>query len=915
MTRIARISRGFVALTFLAGLVGGVPWALWHYVGWPLAHRLPTWSQLTTALNTHGIPDETLLKALACVVWITWAILAASVLVELPAALHGRTARRLGIAGPIQPLVGHLVTAVIVAALAVAPRPGPTIPRPLGPTVGLGGPREPIATALIADVQPAPAASASQAAQNGSTPTTTSDDSPATSIYVVQRNDTLWGIAERELGDPLRWSEIYALNQGRAEPDGMTLDDPNWIYPGWTLVLPIPVAAPSPSAPASTAPSSTSPVPTLTPSPTTPPTTSAPAGGDPVHAHTPSSVGSVVQRQTVPSGWLALSSGSRLGASFAAGVLSALLTMRLRRRRAYCPRTPAAGRCLDPPKHKAALRDLIAAAGAANRHNDEDVGGDDPLPRKPLSNLPDSEALLRPDVIEVASRDQDSLRIGLCDWPGLTLYGPGAESALRAWLAAVATRNGPYGAEILLPSLLGKRLIDGTDLPSLHVVESRDEVLARLETTIIGRTRQLEDADIPDATSYRQRFPEDPFPLMLAIVDANGSAVQDRIPRATMARLGIATVALGADDAELVGIEASLAIVEEDGSLRRVQPPALARQLDGARLFQLAISEVSELLAPVAVVHTDSEPGSDEPDLALDGSEEDPSAPDTPDQKPATPAGPRAKDAAWPSTSAPAKATAPIQVRVFGPRRVVAFGEPVDSGLRSSAYELLAWYLLRPEGARAELAIEALWPNESPQRGKEHFWTALGNLRSRLRPVGRDGIDILVKIGDHYRPDPQIIDADLWTFEEALVDAAKATDGLQATASLERAAAAYVSDFLPAADNLWVEPVREDLHRRALDVCVRLSELYISDGRTEAAIAVLERAIEIDPICEDAYRRLLALQARLGRSDGAQRTWRLLQGRLAELDLEPEPTTTELVREVMTPPPPRTSSARQSRIS
>lgn len=908
MTRIARISRGFVALTFLTGLVGGVPWALWHYVGWPLPHQLPTWSRFTTALDTHGIPDETLLKALACVVWITWAILAASVLVELPAALHGRTARRLGIAGPIQPLVGHLVAAVIVAALAVAPRPGPTVPRPLGATVGQGGPRAPIAMALVTDAQPAAAPWASQPAPNGSTPGTATDASPASAIYVVQRNDTLWGIAERELGDPLRWSEIYALNQGRAEPDGMTLDDPNWIYPGWTLVLPIPVVAPSPSAPAFTAPSSVSPVPTPTPSPTPPPTTTAPAGGDSARTHTRSSVGGVVQRQTAPLGWLALSSGSRLGASFAAGVLSALVTMRLRRRRAYCPRTPAAGRCLDAPKQKPALRDLIAAAGAANHHDDEDVGGNEPLPRKPLNNLPDSEALLRPDVIEVASRDQDGLRIGLCDWPGLTLYGPGAESALRAWLAAVVTRNGPYGAEILLPSLLGKRLIDGTDLPSLHVVESHHEVLTRLEATIIGRTRQLEDADIPDAIAYRQRFPEDPFPLVLAIVDANGSAIEDRFPRAHTAigRLGITTVAIGADDAELVGMEASLAIVEEDGSLRRVQPPALAQLLDGARLFQLATSEASELLAPVAAVHTDWGDGSDEADLALDDSEEDSSAPNTSDQKLA--AATLARVAAWPCASAPAKGTAPIQVSVFGPRRVVAFGEPVDSGLRSSAYELLAWYLLRPEGARAELAIEALWPNESAQRGKEHFWTALGNLRSRLRTVGEDGIDVLVKSGDHYRPDPQIIDADLWIFEEALVDAAKETDGLQATASLERAVAAYISDFLPAAESLWVEPVREDLHRRALDACVRLSELYLADGRTDAAIAVLERSIEIDSICEDAYRRLLTLQASLGRYDGAQRTWRLLQGRLAELDLEPETTTTELVREIMARLPTGTCS-------
>jgi DNA-binding SARP family transcriptional activator len=56
--------------------------------------------------------------------------------------------------------------------------------------------------------------------------------------YVVQRGDTLWGIAERQLGDPLDWSEIYQLNEGRAQPDGRALTDPHWIYPGWTLVLP-----------------------------------------------------------------------------------------------------------------------------------------------------------------------------------------------------------------------------------------------------------------------------------------------------------------------------------------------------------------------------------------------------------------------------------------------------------------------------------------------------------------------------------------------------------------------------------------------------------------------------------------------------------------------------------------------------
>ena len=133
MTRTIKIAKGLSAFILLAVLLVAVPWALWHYVGWPLPHGLPSWSQFTTALNQHGIPDQVLLKALACVVWISWAILATSVLVEVPAAVRGRAARRLAVTGPLQPLVGHLVAAILVATLAVLPRPDGQQPvTPLG---------------------------------------------------------------------------------------------------------------------------------------------------------------------------------------------------------------------------------------------------------------------------------------------------------------------------------------------------------------------------------------------------------------------------------------------------------------------------------------------------------------------------------------------------------------------------------------------------------------------------------------------------------------------------------------------------------------------------------------------------------------------------------------------------------------
>src|SRR5690606_20881036 len=56
--------------------------------------------------------------------------------------------------------------------------------------------------------------------------------------YTVQPGDTLWDIAERELGDPFRWPEIYKLNRGKVQPSGGTLTDPDLIQPGWVLRIP-----------------------------------------------------------------------------------------------------------------------------------------------------------------------------------------------------------------------------------------------------------------------------------------------------------------------------------------------------------------------------------------------------------------------------------------------------------------------------------------------------------------------------------------------------------------------------------------------------------------------------------------------------------------------------------------------------
>ncbi|MBI4496660.1 MAG: LysM peptidoglycan-binding domain-containing protein [Chloroflexi bacterium] len=60
-------------------------------------------------------------------------------------------------------------------------------------------------------------------------------------VYVVEGGDTLRGIAARLLGAESRWEEIFDLNKGMARlKDGRVLTEPDLIWPGLRLTLPLP---------------------------------------------------------------------------------------------------------------------------------------------------------------------------------------------------------------------------------------------------------------------------------------------------------------------------------------------------------------------------------------------------------------------------------------------------------------------------------------------------------------------------------------------------------------------------------------------------------------------------------------------------------------------------------------------------
>ncbi|WP_337133556.1 BTAD domain-containing putative transcriptional regulator, partial [Staphylococcus aureus] len=117
--------------------------------------------------------------------------------------------------------------------------------------------------------------------------------------------------------------------------------------------------------------------------------------------------------------------------------------------------------------------------------------------------------------------------------------------------------------------------------------------------------------------------------------------------------------------------------------------------------------------------------------------------------------------------------------------------------------------------------------------------------------------------------------------------------------------ALYRGDFLegvnladgPFADWSMIERMR--LHERALDVFSGLLADRWEAGRTESAIDMALRLLELDPLQEHVHRRLIRLYLEQGRRGAALEQYQLCRTALArELGSRPEPETEHLYQEI-----------------
>lgn len=951
---LGRLTQGVLAAAVLTALLGALPWALWHYIGWPLPTRLPTAAQLQ-ALLLSPMTTQFLLDVLACLCWITWAAFTLDVARCAADAARGVHWPNVAATGPLHTIAAVLVSAIMLSILGHRSiTPPPSAPWAITgtgtaviTTTAVWHPEETTVhtTALTTHAVPATAAQ----------PESVVVQAPRGGVH-----DSLWRIAERTLGNGARWPEIFALNKGKPQPHGGTFTTPSLIFPGEELALPPhtstppltalpPVGAPQPAPLAAPPP----------PSPATPPT------------------GTAHSAPTNPDATPGLQWGPELflGLSLATAISTALLITRRRYRRTY---RPGSGRrddlSLAPVVYQLRLAHLRQQPD--NQHqldsDDQDRQHHERVPDPPAlvigdtSPSPNTSGSPQPVVLGLGVRDGHQIALNLATARGLGLVGAGAPAAARALLlAALTTSPNPtghsatsVGARVIVPTedlalLLGP---DQTRPPlpaGLHVATSLNEALDELETHTLLRTNNTEQTPWQPMILFT-RPPEHNYQRLQAVLD-NG------------ADFGLVGVLLGQWQPGIT------AYIRTDGTVSATSP-GLGQALRGTSMFHLPATETAELLALLHHAHPEQRCA----DERTSASVSQPHAVSTvPRRKQPTPDGqgeisdrrhatnseleitathapatdtespipgpqpvpaPGARldptplshhhlvaaidDASHTALDAPPESDSkgttatpgttgtttpvPIRITVLGVPRVYWHPNPADTSERDitgalapRVRELLVFLALHPEGATREALVAALWAGNPPERPTNALNTALSRLRRSLATATEGALSDITSTGEgRYRLDPALVHSDYWRFTRAVAARRAACSDQERIDAYREVIHSYSGALAEGMPFEWIEAAREATRRDALDAVAALARALV-DHDPQQTLDLLEIARAFDPHNELLYRDIMRLQERLGQLDAIPRTLTLLTTRLAEINDQPTPQTTGLASRLL----------------
>ncbi|TVT52026.1 transcriptional regulator, partial [Amycolatopsis rhizosphaerae] len=843
------VLRGLFVSVVLLALVAGLPWALWHYIGWPLPNHVPAWVEVQVVLLS---PMSTvfLLDVLACLCWILWTVFTVEVLrCTVDFVRSGFDLARLrdvSAAGPLHRLAGVLVGAVLLSLLGNRTPSAPAARLATAPGTSVQIVAAAPAWQLPAAERGVTVRGAVFVTQEGGGATTASAPSHPESVVVLAPqngvHDSLSRIAQRTLGDAARWPEIFDLNRGKPQPYGHVFTNPNLIYPGEELALPadaMPPAAPKhPSSP-------------------------APA----IH---PAETAVKPRPSTAPEPSFSWGAELFVGLGLAAAVSAALLIARRRYRARY---QPGSGDRDDlpvaPVVYQLRLAHLRAEQGDEidlEKGPGEDEGESRHVPPPlVLGAIPGQPPALAPGL---GIRDGREVAIDLAAARGIGLVGPGTAAAARALLVAVLTASEDQGAVRVVVPADDLAALLGRDAAHTHLPAA-----VRVVADVAAALDMLEAETLVRAAAGRQHSAE---PLVLV---ARPPRQHERLQAVldNGAPFGVLGLLLGQWQPGIT------CFVREDDTISATSPGA-GEALRGTRVFRLGDDDTAELLDLLHQADPDPTADHDETELEILG------------PTPAPTSRPHTAAVERPPTEGGETEVACmlITITVLGGLRVHWNPEPsaasgsqereITGVFQPRTRELLVLLALHPDGTTRDTLVSALWGDNPPARPTNALHTALSRIRHALAAATGGAVTEIVSADNgRYRLDPGQVGVDYWRFAEAVAARRAATTENARIEAYRRIIDRYGGALAEGMACEWIEPAREAIRRDAIDAVAALARALV-DHDPQQTLDLLEAARAFDPHNELLYRDIMRLQEQLGQLDAIPRTLTLLTKRMAEID-------------------------------
>ncbi|MGZ6248215.1 MAG: BTAD domain-containing putative transcriptional regulator [Syntrophales bacterium] len=202
--------------------------------------------------------------------------------------------------------------------------------------------------------------------------------------------------------------------------------------------------------------------------------------------------------------------------------------------------------------------------------------------------------------------------------------------------------------------------------------------------------------------------------------------------------------------------------------------------------------------------------------------------------------------------------------------------------------------------------IEALWPEVAPQCGERNFKITLHRLRKVLEPdMDRTfGSSYVYLKANLICLDEELCKTDLDDFLSFCRRGEKKEKEGDIEAALllyNNAIDLYKGDFL--SEELytsWIDTKREELRKLYINLLHKIADIQEKRGTSKVAIDCYKKIIQIDPLLEQVYQKLMILYSKRHMQTEAIKVYKDCRKSLREgLDADPEALTTSIYMKIM----------------